>query len=157
MKNKGVGANFVQDNHSMSLEAGTVRGLHVQLNPHAQDKLVRCGRGCLYDVAVDIRKGSPTYGQWYGIELSYDNGVQLLVPAGFLHGFVTRGPETEIIYKCTDFYSPETERSVRFDDPAIGIDWGLGDQTPMLSKKDMDKAVLLADLDHDFEYKGLKA
>ena len=109
----GLTYEFVQDNHSFSTQVGTLRGLHFQAPPHAQDKLVRCGRGRLFDVAVDIRRGSPTYGQWVGVELSFENGKQLLVPAGFLHGFVTREPETEIIYKCTDVYAPDTEGAVR--------------------------------------------
>ena len=104
MKEAGVDIDFVQDNHSLSAQVGTVRGLHFQSPPHAQDKLVRCGRGCLFDVAVDIRRGSPTYGHWIGVELSFENGKQLLVPKGFLHGFVTRAPDTEIIYKCSDYY-----------------------------------------------------
>ena len=99
MQDAGVQIEFVQDNHSLSAKVGTVRGLHFQSPPHAQAKLVRCGKGVLFDVAVDIRRGSPTYGQWYGTELSFENGKQLLVPAGFLHGFVTRMPDTEIIYK----------------------------------------------------------
>jgi dTDP-4-dehydrorhamnose 3,5-epimerase len=103
----GIDIDFVQDNHSLSATVGTVRGLHFQAPPHAQAKLVRCGRGVLFDVAVDIRKGSPTYGQWFGVELSFENGKQLLIPAGFAHGFATRAPETEIIYKCSDYYAPE--------------------------------------------------
>ena len=99
---QGISTDFVQDNHSLSKATGTVRGLHFQAPPHAQAKLVRCGRGSLFDVAVDIRKGSPTYGQWVGYELSFDNGLQLLIPEGFAHGFVTRAPDTEIIYKCSD-------------------------------------------------------
>ena len=122
MKNAGLDIDFVQDNHSMSSKRGTIRGLHFQAPPHAQTKLVRCGRGCLLDVAVDIRKGSPTYGHWVGVELSYENGKQLLVPAGFLHGFVTRMPDTEIIYKCSDRYAQECDGAVRFDDPDIAID-----------------------------------
>ena len=95
---------FVQDNHSLSRQTGTLRGLHYQSPPHAQGKLVRCGRGSLFDVAVDARRGSATYGQWVGVELSFENGRQLWVPAGFLHGFVTREPDTEVVYKCTDHY-----------------------------------------------------
>ena len=95
---------FVQDNHSLSAATGTLRGLHFQAPPHAQGKLVRCVRGRLLDVAVDVRLGSPTYGQWVGVELSYENGRQLWVPPGFLHGFVTREPDTEIVYKCTAHY-----------------------------------------------------
>lgn len=144
---------YVQDNHSFSRETGTVRGLHFQAPPHAQSKLVRCGRGRLYDVAVDIRRGSPTYGQWTGAELSFENGRQLLIPAGFLHGFATLEPETEIIYKCTDYYFPETEGAVRFDDPDIGIDWGLGSGEPVLSDKDA-VAPMLRDLDSPFTFQG---
>ncbi|PWK60104.1 dTDP-4-dehydrorhamnose 3,5-epimerase [Roseicyclus mahoneyensis] len=132
----GVTTDFVQDNHSLSAQMGTIRGLHFQNPPRAQAKLVRCGRGLLFDVAVDIRNGSPTYGKWFGIELSFENGKQLLIPAGFAHGFVTRAPDTEIIYKCSDTYAPETEGALRFDDPDIGIDWGLGDTAPILSAKD---------------------
>ena len=148
-----VTLDFVQDNHSMSADIGTVRGLHFQSPPHAQAKLVRCGRGRLFDVAVDIRKGSPTYGQWVGAELSFENGAQLLVPAGFLHGFSTREPDTEICYKCTDYYAPECDGAVRFDCPDIGIDWGLGDIEAKLSGKDA-AAPVLADFDSPFVYSG---
>ncbi len=149
----GVTLDFVQDNHSMSADIGTVRGLHFQSPPHAQAKLVRCGRGRLFDVAVDIRKGSPTYGQWVGAELSFENGAQLLVPAGFLHGFSTREPDTEICYKCTDYYAPECDGAVRFDCPDIGIDWGLGDIEAKLSGKDA-AAPVLADFDSPFVWEG---
>lgn len=132
----GFTLDFVQDNHSISSETGTVRGLHFQVPPHAQAKLVRCGRGSLFDVAVDLRAGSPTYGNWFGVELSFENGKQLLIPAGFAHGFITREPNTEIIYKCSDFYAPESEGAVRFDCPAIGIDWKLNGVQPILSEKD---------------------
>jgi len=132
----GIPLDFVQDNHSFSTQAGTVRGLHFQSPPHAQAKLVRCGRGVLFDVAVDFRAGSATFGQWYGTELSFQNGRQLLVPVGFLHGFATRVPDTEIIYKCSDYYAPECDGSVRFDDPDIGIDWGLDPGRAVLSDKD---------------------
>ena len=146
----GLEYDFVQDNHSMSAAVGTLRGLHFQSPPHAQAKLVRCGRGVLFDVAVDIRVGSPTYGQWVGAELSYENGKQLMIPAGFLHGFVTREPDTEIIYKCTDFYAPDCDGAVRWDDPDIGIDWGLTSD-PLLSAKDAD-APFLAELGSVFTY-----
>ncbi len=136
MAEHGIETVFVQDNHSLSAQVGTVRGLHFQAPPHAQAKLVRCGRGVLFDVAVDIRKGSPTYGRWYGVELSFDNGKQLLIPAGFAHGFATRTPDTEIVYKCSDFYAPETEGALRFDDPDLGIDWAMGEVVPVLSEKD---------------------
>ena len=146
----GIDMDFVQDNHSLSATVGTVRGLHFQSPPHAQAKLVRCGRGRLFDVAVDIRKGSPTFGQWVGYELSFENGLQLLIPAGFLHGFITREPDTEIIYKCSDYYAPDCDGAVRFDDPDLGIDWGLGGD-PVLSEKDTN-APLMADFDSPFTY-----
>jgi dTDP-4-dehydrorhamnose 3,5-epimerase len=148
---QGITTQFVQDNHSLSAQVGTVRGLHFQAPPRAQAKLVRCGRGVLFDVAVDIRRGSPTYGQWFGVELSFENGKQLLIPAGFAHGFVTRAPQTEIIYKCSDTYAPETEGALRFDDPDIGIDWGLGDTAPILSDKDA-AAGAFAGFDSPFTY-----
>ena len=153
MAEHGLDFDFVQDNHSLSAQVGTVRGLHFQSPPHAQDKLVRCGRGALFDVAVDIRVGSPTYGHWVGYELSAENGCQLLVPKGFLHGFVTRAPDTEICYKCTDYYAPDCDGAVRFDDPAIGIDWGMGDTAAVLSDKDA-VAPMLSDLDNPFVYEA---
>lgn len=149
----GINEQFVQDNHSLSVQIGTVRGLHFQAPPHAQAKLVRCGRGALFDVAVDIRKGTPTYGQWFGAELSFENGRQLYIPAGFAHGFVTRVPDTEIVYKCSDYYAPETEGALRFDDPDIGIDWGLDGFAPILSEKDA-AAGFLADFDSPFTLEG---
>lgn len=149
----GIETVFVQDNHSLSMTVGTIRGLHFQKPPHAQDKLVRCGRGCLFDVAVDIRGGSPTYGQWFGAELSFENGRQLLIPKGFAHGFVTRVPETEIIYKCSDYYHPETEGALIWNDPDIGIDWQLGNAAPLLSAKD-EIAGLLKDLDSPFPWQA---
>ena len=149
----GIDIDFVQDNHSVSACAGTLRGLHYQSPPHAQAKLVRCGRGALFDVAVDIRAGSPTYGQWTGTELSAENGRQLLIPAGFLHGFVTRMDDTEIVYKCSDYYAPECDGAVAWDDPAIGIDWGLGDTDPILSDKDA-KAPKLSEIGPVFDWKA---
>ncbi len=148
MDKAGLAHDFVQDNHSMSTEAGTLRGLHFQAPPHAQAKLVRCGRGRLFDVAVDIRRGSPTYGQWTGAELSFENGLQLLVPEGFLHGFVTREPDTEVIYKVTDVYAPDCDGAVRWD--SCGVDWGVTG-TPKLSPKDA-AAPALADFDSPFEW-----
>jgi dTDP-4-dehydrorhamnose 3,5-epimerase len=148
----GIEFDFVQDNHSLSAAVNTVRGLHFQAPPHAQTKLVRCGKGRLFDVAVDIRAGSPTFGKWFGIELSFENGKQLLVPAGFLHGFSTRAPETEIIYKCTDHYDAAADGAVRFDDPAIGVDWGLSGPA-ILSDKDR-AAPLLRDFATPFIYEG---
>ena len=149
----GIDLDFVQDNHSLSATVGTVRGLHFQSPPHAQDKLVRCGRGALFDVAVDIRVGSPTYGRWFGIKLTAVNSKQLLVPKGFLHGFVTLEPDTEIVYKCTDYYAPECDGAVRFDDPAIGIDWGFDTGAAVLSAKDK-AAPVLADFASPFVYEG---
>lgn len=153
MAEKGLDFDWVQDNHSLSMQAGTVRGLHFQSPPHAQAKLVRCGRGAFFDVVVDIRRGSPTYGQWVGEELSFDNGKQILVPTGFLHGFVTRLPETEIIYKCSDYYAPECDGAVRFDCPKIGVDWGLNGLEPVLSEKDA-AAPSLAGFESPFKYEG---
>lgn len=151
---QGITLDFVQDNHSLSAQIGTIRGLHFQSPPHAQAKLVRCGRGCLFDVVVDIRRGSPTYGHWLGEELSDQNGRQLLIPAGFLHGFITRAPDTEIIYKCTDYYARTCDGAVRFDDPDIGIDWGLpAGVAPVLSDKDAT-APLLRDLASPFVFEG---
>jgi len=152
MEEAGIELDFVQDNQSLSAAPNTVRGLHFQAPPHAQDKLVRCGRGALFDVAVDIRRGSPTYGHWFGTELSAGNGRQLLVPKGFLHGFATRAAETEILYKCTDYYAPECDGAVRFDDPALGIDWGLSGD-PVLSDKDA-AAQGFAGFDSPFEWEG---
>lgn len=144
----GIGFEFVQDNHSLSKKVGTLRGLHLQAPPHAQGKLVRCGRGAIFDVAVDIRHGSPTYGRWVGYELSAENGYQLYVPVGFAHGFVTLKPDSEIVYKCTDYYAPETEGAVRWD--SCGIEWPLS-VDPILSDKDAI-APALADFDTPFIY-----
>lgn len=153
MADAGHDYDWVQDNHSLSMQAGTVRGLHFQAPPHAQAKLVRCGRGAFFDVVVDIRRGSPTYGQWIGEELSFENGKQILVPTGFLHGFATRTSETEIVYKCSDYYAPDCDGAVRFDCPVIGIDWGLGQLEPVLSEKDA-AAPGLADFETPFVYEG---
>ena len=149
----GLHFDFVQDNHSLSEQAGTMRGLHFQAPPHAQAKLVRCGRGRLLDVAVDIRKGSPSFGKWVAEELGFENGKQLLIPRGFLHGFVTLEPDTEIIYKCDDVYAPECDGAVRFDDPDIGIDWSIDSNKAVLSEKD-EKAVSMKDFDSPFIYEG---
>ncbi len=151
MEQAGLDYDFVQDNHSLSQQVGTLRGLHFQSPPHAQAKLVRCGRGRLFDVAVDIRVGSPTYGQWIGEELSFENGRQLLIPAGFLHGFVTREPDTEIVYKCTDYYSPECDGAVHWD--SVGIAWDLGGTEPVLSVKD-EAAPRLGDFASPFTFEG---
>lgn len=126
---------FVQDNQSFSAQAGTVRGLHFQLEPRAQGKLVRCVAGALLDVAVDIRKGSPTYGRHVAVELTAQNGKQLWVPPGFAHGFCTLMPDTEISYKVTDYYSAEHDRGLSWNDPALGIGWPFSAQA-ILSEKD---------------------
>ena len=144
----GVDDDFVQDNHSLSRDVGTLRGLHFQAPPHAQAKLVRCGRGALFDVAVDIRKGSPTYGRWEGYKLTAENGEQLYLPVGFAHGFVTLEPDSEIVYKCSDYYAPETEGAILWNDPDIGIDWPI-DVDPILSEKDA-VATLLSELESPF-------
>jgi dTDP-4-dehydrorhamnose 3,5-epimerase len=136
LTSNGIGTVFVQDNHSYSRDAGTVRGLHYQSPPHAQAKLVRCGRGRVFDVAVDIRRGSPTFGQWTGVELSAENGRQIYVPAGFLHGFATLEPDCELLYKCSDVYAPDCDGAVRFDDPDLGIHWGIDTARAALSNKD---------------------
>ena len=146
----GIDVEFVQDNHSLSGDFGTLRGLHFQAPPHAQAKLVRCGRGAIFDVAIDIRRGSPTYGQWEGYELTADNGHQLFIPVGFAHGFVTLEPDSEIVYKCSDYYAPETEGAVAWNDPVIGIKWPT-EFDPILSDKDA-AAPLLADFESPFVF-----
>jgi dTDP-4-dehydrorhamnose 3,5-epimerase len=150
----GIDLVFVQDNHSMSRDVGVLRGLHFQVPPHAQAKLVRCVRGAVWDVAVDIRKGSPTFGRWVAAELSADNGHQLLIPVGFAHGFVTLEPETEIQYKVTDFYAPACDGGVIWNDPDIALPWPLPAQGPTLSDKDQ-RLPRLAELDSPFEYDGV--
>jgi len=136
MDEAGLSFDWVQDNHSFSAEAGTVRGLHYQAPPMAQTKLVRVARGAVLDVAVDVRKGSPTYGHWVAEELSEENGVQLLVPKGFLHGFLTLTPKVDVLYKVDAFYAPDSDGSVRFDDPDLGIDWGIDPGAAVLSDND---------------------
>ncbi len=140
----GVALEFVQHNHSLSRAPGVLRGLHYQLPPVAQDKLVRVTRGAIFDVAVDIRRSSPTYGRWVGMTVSAAEGNQLLVPKGFAHGFLTLEPDTEVQYNVTAPYSPAHDRAIRFDDPAIGIDWPAIDADLILSPKDA-AAPLLAD------------
>ena len=142
--------DFVQDNHSHSVETGTIRGLHFQAPPFAQDKLVRVVRGSILDVAVDFRLGSPTYGMWMAEELSAKNGKQLFIPKGFLHGFVTREPDTEVLYKCSAYYAPECDGAIRFDDPDIAVDWQL-EGAAVLSDKDA-AAPLLRNVKSPFVY-----
>ena len=132
----GVDVTWVQDNHSLSASAGVLRGLHYQLPPHAQDKLVRVVRGRVFDVVADIRPGSATFGRWVGVELSVEKWNQLFVPKGFAHGFLTLEPNTELLYKVSDFYSPECDRSIRFDDPDLGIEWPIEGGGLILSEKD---------------------
>lgn len=132
----GVDIEFVQDNQSLSTTRGVLRGLHYQLPPLAQDKLVRVTRGAILDVAVDIRRGSATFGQHVAVALSAENWRQLLVPIGFAHGFVTLTDETEVCYKCSDFYSPAHERGIAFDDPDLGIEWPLAAGDLTLSERD---------------------
>lgn len=138
MAARGLDLPFVQDNQSFSANAGTIRGLHLQAPPMAQAKLVRCGRGALLDVAVDIRNGSPTFGRWVSEELSAENGKQMLIPEGFLHGFATLQPNTEILYKCSAHYRVEHEMTVRFDDPALAIDWKVDPGQVVVSDRDLD-------------------
>lgn len=147
----GITTPFVQDNQSLSRKVGTIRGLHYQRPPHAQAKLVRVLQGRILDVAVDVRKGSPSYGKWVGVELSAEDGRQLLIPAGFLHGFVTQAPDTLVFYKCSDYYAPDCDGAVRFDDPDIGIDWGIAPDEAVLSAKDA-AAPPFAAFDSPFPY-----
>ena len=136
---------FVQDNHSLSVERGVLRGLHYQVPPAAQAKLVRVARGAVLDVAVDVRRSSPTFGRHVAAVLSADNWRQVYIPAGFAHGFLTLEPDTEVLYKASDFYSPKHERGVRWDDPALGVDWGVTAEEAVLSEKDR-RNPLLADV-----------
>jgi len=146
----GIPAEFVQDNHSLSAEAGVVRGLHYQLPPAAQDKLVRVVRGAILDVAVDVRRSSPTFGRHVAEVISAANWRQIYIPAGFAHGFRTLEPDTEVIYKVTAFYSPEHDRGVRWNDPALGIDWGIAEAAAVLSDRDR-RHPLLAEARELFE------
>jgi len=146
----GIDIEFVQDNHSMSAKKRTLRGLHVQIAPKTQAKLIRCTKGKILDVAVDLRKGSSTYKRWVAVELSESNKKQLIVPKGFAHGFLTLTDDVEVQYKVDEYYAPEYDRSIRFDDPEIGVEWGIED--PILSEKDLS-APLLKESDVDFSLK----
>jgi len=152
LRDIGIDVDFVQDNHSLSREIGVVRGLHFQAPPHAQDKLVRVGAGAILDVAVDIRVGSPTYGQWTSVKLSAENGRQVFIPKGFLHGFVTLEANTELLYKCSDTYAPDCDGSVYFADSDLNIDWGVDTKNAILSDKDK-AAQSFADFKSPFVYK----
>jgi dTDP-4-dehydrorhamnose 3,5-epimerase len=138
----GLDYRFVQDNHSKSVK-GVLRGLHYQLPPHAQGKLVRVVQGAVFDVAVDIRKSSPHFGKWVGATLSADNKQQLWIPPGFAHGFVTLTDTAEFLYKTTDFYAPQSERCIAWDEPSIGVDWHYA-EAPQLSAKDLQGKSLQA-------------
>ncbi|MEX2671531.1 MAG: dTDP-4-dehydrorhamnose 3,5-epimerase [Phycisphaeraceae bacterium] len=133
----GVDLDFVQDNHSLSAEKGVIRGLHFQIPPFAQDKLVRVIRGAILDVAVDIRQSSPTFGKHVTAELTADNWTQILVPKGFAHGFITLAPDTEVIYKVTNYYAPDHDRGLLWNDPELAIDWPLNGDKAILSDKDL--------------------
>ncbi|MDP5275507.1 dTDP-4-dehydrorhamnose 3,5-epimerase [Chengkuizengella axinellae] len=145
--NAGLSANFIQDNHSFSKDAGVIRGLHYQLNPKAQTKLVRAATGVIIDIAVDIRKGSPTFSKWISVILSEYNKRQLYIPKGFAHGFCTLTTNTNVIYKVDEQYSPELDRGIAWDDPDIGIEWPI--THPILSSKDK-KHPLLKEVENDF-------
>jgi len=145
----GLKFDFVQDNHSLSKEAGTLRGLHYQKAPKAQTKVVRVVTGAILDVVVDIRKGSPTYGEWISAILTADNNRQIVVPKGFAHGILTLVPNVHLLYKVDEFYSPENDRAIRWDDPDLNINWHWSN--PILSEKDAN-APLLNDADNNFEY-----
>jgi dTDP-4-dehydrorhamnose 3,5-epimerase len=147
----GIKTTFVQDNHVHSRTRGILRGLHFQLPPHAQGKLVRCIRGAILDVGVDIREGSPTFGRHVAVELSSANWHQLWIPPGFAHGYVTLTPDCEVIYKVTDYYAPECDRGIAWDDPALAIDWRLPTSEIILSDKDR-RQPLLADLTPSFQF-----
>lgn len=150
---EGLSIDWVQDNQSFSAEPGTVRGLHFQAAPFAQDKLVRVLRGAIYDVAVDIRKGSPTYGKWVGCELSAEKWNQLLVPIGFAHAFMTLTPDVEVLYKVSAPYSKESEGAILWNDPDLGIDWPRAGEA-VLSGKDAE-APRLRDFDSPFQYEAI--
>jgi dTDP-4-dehydrorhamnose 3,5-epimerase len=149
MEEAGLQYNFVQDNHSYSAQKGTLRGLHFQKGDAAQAKLVRCTRGAVLDVAVDMRLGSPTYKKWISVELSAENNRQLLIPRGFLHGFVTLTDDVEFLYKADNSYNAKADRNIRWNDPEINVNWGI--DNPIISDKDVI-APFLCDSDIDFKY-----
>ena len=142
MSAEGIATEFVQDNHSLSAEAGTLRGLHFQVPPRAQGKLVRVTRGSIFDVAVDIRVGSPTFGQHVSAVLSAENWTQIWIPAGFAHGYCTLEPNTEVIYKVTEYYAPDCDRGLKWDDAALGIIWPVNPDSVKLSDKDRRQPAL---------------
>lgn len=136
LKSLGIDCEFVQDNQSRSIQ-GVIRGLHFQREPHAQTKLIRVTEGSIYDIAVDIRPGSPTYGRWFGLEISAENYLQLLIPGGFAHGFSVLSPYATVFYKCDAYYHPESESGIRFNDPDLGIDWKTEHKAAIVSEKDL--------------------
>ena len=138
----GIAAAFVQDNHALSLHAGTIRGLHFQKPPHAQAKLVRALRGAIFDVAVDLRSGSKTFGRWIGATLTASGGEQFFVPRGFAHGYCTLEDNTEVAYECDAYFDPQSEGGVRFSDPTIGIDWPFASDVATVSPKDLELPLL---------------
>ena len=150
MEDAGITVDFVQDNHSFSAQKGTLRGLHYQLNPMAQAKLLRVSRGAIFDVAVDIRRGSPTYAKWVGVELTAENARQLFIPRGFAHGFITLTDDVEVQYKADNFYAPTCDGNIRWDDPEIGIAWPLA--PVVLSEKDAKAPLLSARTELNFTY-----
>ena len=150
MEESGIKVDFVQDNQSFSAQKGTLRGLHYQLNPKCQAKLLRCTRGRIFDVAVDIRKGSPQYGQWVGVELSAENKKQLFIPRGFAHGFITLTDDVEVQYKADNYYAPECDGNIRWNDPDIGVEWPI--EPVILSEKDQQAPLLKERTDLNFVY-----
>ena len=151
MEDAGIIVDFVQDNHSFSAQKGTLRGLHYQLNPMAQAKLLRVSRGAIFDIAVDIRRGSPTYAKWVGVELSAENSRQLFIPRGFAHGFITLTDDVEVQYKADNFYAPACDGNIRWDDPEIGVKWPLA--PVVLSEKDANAPFLSARTELNFTYR----
>ena len=152
MHDAGIDVQFVQDNQSFSAQKGTLRGLHYQLNPMCQAKLLRCTRGKIFDEAVDIRKGSPQYGKWVGVELSAENKKQLFIPRGFAHGFITLTDDVEVQYKADNYYAPECDGNIRWDDPDIGVEWPL--KPVILSEKDSKAPLLKERTNLNFVYEG---
>ena len=150
MEDAGILVDFVQDNHSFSAQKGTLRGLHYQLNPMAQAKLLRVSRGAIFDVAVDIRRGSPTYAKWVGVELAAENYRQLFIPRGFAHGFITLTDDVEVQYKADNFYAPTCDGNIRWDDPEIDVEWPLA--PVVLSEKDAAAPLLAARTELNFTY-----
>lgn len=149
----GVNSQFCQDNQSVSVKAGTIRGLHFQCTPHAQAKLVRCLKGRVFDVAVDLRRASPTFTKWVGVELSAERGNQLFVPAGFGHAFLTLEDDCHVAYKVDAYYAPHADGGIRWDDPALSINWPMISGAPILSDKDA-ALPMLKDAEFDFPYDG---